>query len=190
MSDYKVRVAEAIESALPDGLESTSTLDFGSGDGWYWNRFEQTKAFGTVTGVDVQLRDAVIREPLIYDGSTLPYADRDFELSYAIDVLHHCPDPVASLTEMARCTRGWLVLKDHVARNSIDFAALSVLDEVGNRKFGIPSRYHYQRKWEWLDAMSDLDFELMALDWPVDANGGLLGHYTKRLNFVGVWRRR
>lgn len=180
----------AIERRLPADAQPKRTLDFGSGDGWYWDRFASSNRLGTIEGVDVQLRDEVVREPQMYDGTTLPFEDESFDLAYAIDVLHHCPDPIAAISELTRCTNEWLVIKDHTHRNKLEFGVLSVLDEIGNRKFGIPSRYRYQRKWEWLEYIDGLGFEQVLLDWPVDSNGGLVGRYTKRLNFLGVWRRR
>lgn len=189
MSDYKQRVAEAIEAALPSELKADRTLDFGSGDGWYWDRFDTSGRLGSIQGIDVQRRDHEVRPPELYDGVRLPFDDDEFDVAYSIDVIHHCPDPVAALKEIDRVASDWLVIKDHTYRTPVGFAALSVLDEIGNRKFGIPSRYRYQHRWAWLDELADLGWSLQTLQWPLDCNGGAIGVATRRLNFLAIWER-
>src|SRR5881392_299865 len=116
MSAYKARVLEILASVLRGHGPVERALDFGAGDGWFAVR-----------------RARSVHEVMLYDGTHLPFDDRSFDLAYALDALHHCPDPLASLRELARCTRWALLLKDHVHQGSAGRAALAVLDDVGNR---------------------------------------------------------
>ena len=113
--------------------------------------------------VDVQRRAKCHAEPLIYDGTTLPFDDRSFDLVYAMDVLHHCTDPRASLRELARCSSRYVLIKDHTYRRPLGRLALGLLDEIGNRRFGVPCRYEYQQGWEWSEWLQQEGFAVAQL---------------------------
>ncbi len=115
--------------------------------------------------------------------------DRSVELAYAFDVLHHCPEPVAVLRELMRCTDRYLLLKDHTFRNRSDRWVLAALDEIGNRRFGVPSVHKYQRGWEWVGRIEAEGFERCALVTPVRLAGFPLGLVANKLQFIGLWRR-
>src|SRR5213595_1730187 len=82
-----------------------------------------------------------------------------------------------------------LLLKDHVHQGSAGRAALAVLDEVGNRRFGVASPRNYQARWEWLPPLADAGFGLRALVHPAACHRGPLGWATNRLQFVALWTR-
>jgi len=119
----------------------------------------------------------------------LPFADRAFDLGYSIDVLHHCPEPRLNLCELLRCTGRYLLLKDHTYRSRAGWLALAVMDELGNRRFGVRSRYHYQRGWEWNAAIEEAGFSLEKLVHPAVCHSGLLGRTTNHLQYIALWRR-
>jgi SAM-dependent methyltransferase len=107
-----------------------------------------------------------------YDGARLPFADRSFDLVYAIDVLHHAASPRALVRELARCARKHLLLKDHTYRSIAGRWTLRLLDEVGNRRFGIVSPGLYQRGWEWLPWLEAEGFRQKALVHPLRCHEG------------------
>jgi SAM-dependent methyltransferase len=164
-------------------------LDFGSGDGWFANEFGCGGLARDVVAVDVMPRELSYVQPLVYDGKHLPFADRTFDLVSSIDVLHHCPDPRASLREALRCTGRFFLLKDHTYRGLAGKLALCVLDEVGNRRFGVSSPYHYQRAREWFPWIAEAGFALRRLIHPAPCHRGVLGWATNRLQFIGLWER-
>jgi SAM-dependent methyltransferase len=142
-----------------------------------------------VAAIDVLRREKTLIEIQLFDGDNIPYDDRYFDLSMAIDVVHHTEDPIRTLQEILRCTKEWLLLKDHTFRNLAGWGTLCLLDEIGNRRFGVPSVYHYQRQWEWLDIIQESGFHLERLVYPSLCHTGLLGWATNSLQFVGLWRR-
>jgi SAM-dependent methyltransferase len=166
-----------------------SVLDFGCGDGFFATRMAPLLGTDDITPIDVYRRPNCLVEPLLYDGTVLPFADRQFELSYAIDVLHHCKDPLASLRDLMRCTDRYLFLKDHTYAGAAGYAALCVLDELGNRRFHIPSLYHYQKRMAWVELIEAAGWRRRALQWPAPVHTGLLGAATNGLQFVGLWER-
>ncbi len=195
MNPYRVRTLPVLEDLIrhassdsaASGAPCRAALDFGSGDGWFASRL--APRFAALTAVDVVRRDTVLVEPRLYDGGTLPFPDRAFDLAYSVDVVHHCPDPGAALAELARCARSWLLLKDHTYRTPAGFAALCVLDELGNRRFGIPSPRRYQRGWEWERRLEVLGFSLERRVHPLACHAGALGALTNRLQFAALFRR-
>lgn len=187
---YRERTLAHLQAALDQAGPIANALDFGSGDGFFCHHLRASGHLGAVTPVDVVQRRHSIVRPQLYDGQRLPFADASFELCYAVDVVHHCPDPLAALAEMLRCSRRWLLLKDHNCQGALGHLTLAVLDELGNRRFGIPSPGRYQRDWAWARWLEGRGLERVHWQHPVASHVGLMGRATNGLQFVGLWRRR
>jgi SAM-dependent methyltransferase len=186
---YRPRVHALLASLLRAEAPLARVLDFGAGDGWYGERLLRAGLAVEIEAVDVAPRAAPVRPVRLYDGVRLPYDDRSFDLALAVDVLHHCAEPLASLADLARCSARLLLLKDHVHHRRAGALALALLDELGNRRFGIPSPRHYQAAWEWLPAIAALGWRLERLIHPARCHRGPLGWATNHLQFVALWRR-
>ena len=165
-------------------------LDFGSGDGWFAQRVRTTGVASEVVAIDVLTRRRPFVAPLLYDGQRLPFPDRSFDLVYAVDVLHHCPEPIVGLREMLRVSRGDVVLKDHTFNNRAERVLLGLLDELGNRRFGVPSLYRYQRGWEWLPEFAAAGFRQVELQHPLVCDPRAPWRWwTPSVQFLGLWER-
>ena len=189
MNPYRQRILPMLLELLRDRTPIGTALDFGSGDGWFATQLQQSGLIGALTPVDVKRREKTLVEPRLYDGCRLPFPDRSFDLVYSVDVLHHCPDPVESLRDLIRCSNRLLVLKDHTWRTKIGKLGLAVLDELGNRKFGIPCLYRYQHRWDWFPIIEEAGFRLVRLIHPAPCHTGLLGRLTNPLQFAAIWER-
>jgi len=117
----------------------------------------------SIEAVDVQPRPITVHPVSIYDGNRLPYGDNEFPLVYAVDVLHHCQDPLVALKECLRVCSGCFMLKDHCYRTRVGWWTLALLDELGNRCLSVPSRYKYQRGFEWFPVIESEGFRLLLL---------------------------
>jgi SAM-dependent methyltransferase len=188
MNAYRRNVLAVVQDLLAPLGQVERALDFGAGDGWFAAELTRAKVFAAVSAVDVQLRDKVFVTPTLYDGHRLPFCDREFDLAYAIDVLHHAPNPRSALTEVLRCTRRHFIIKDHTYSTALGYLTLCVLDELGNRRFHIPSRYKYQREWEWFTWLAEGGFKLVRLIHPVVCHKGALG-MTNGLQFAAHFER-
>lgn len=189
MNPYRVRVWQQIhEIALAHG-PFRQVLDFGSGDGWFASQFNRSGLAERLVPLDVKRRENVFVEPQLYSGGGLPFVDGEFELVYSIDVLHHCPDPMAQIMELERCSRRYLLLKDHNYETQFGRLALVVMDELGNRRFGIPSPYHYQRKWQWHNHLLTRGWREIVFRHPAHCHAGLLGAATNSLQFIALYVR-
>jgi SAM-dependent methyltransferase len=96
-----------------------SVLDVGCGEGVLTVEWAGRLGDGRVVGVD--LDDPKLRaewaarsrpnlEFRAEDARSLPFAGCEFDLAAAIEVLEHVPEPEATLAEMARVARRWLLV--------------------------------------------------------------------------------
>lgn len=190
MSSYRANVWALVRPLLAGLGPLDRALDFGSGDGWFTAQARALNLAREIVPVDVQRRRSVLVEPLRYDGARLPFEDRSFDLAFAIDVLHHCPDSATSLRDLLRCTRRYLLLKDHTYATPLGRMALMALDELGNRRFGVVSRYRYQRRWEWLPVIEGAGFRRRALVHPARCETRPpISWFSAPLQFIGLWER-
>jgi len=190
MNPYRKRVWSILEPILRACAPLKSVLDFGSGDGWFASQVLAQKLTGYLVALDVKRRDAVFVEPTIYlPGSPLPFADRTFDLVYSVDVLHHCDDPFAQLDELIRVSRRYLLIKDHNHFGPVGRLTLAVLDELGNRRFGIPSPYRYQHAWNWNTHLAQRGWIQKTLIHPARCHTGPMGALTNGLQYVALYER-
>jgi SAM-dependent methyltransferase len=96
-----------------------SVLDVGCGEGVLTQRWALRDPTVRVVGID--LDDPKLRaeweqrrlpnlEFRVQEATTLPFADGEFDLACAIEVLEHLPLPRASLEEMSRVAQRWLLV--------------------------------------------------------------------------------
>ena len=108
------------------------------------HKWAQRLRDGRVVGIDLEdpaiqaewtKRQAPNLEYKIMKAERLPFADGEFELASAIEVLEHVPDPEHTVSEMARVARGGHVLVS-VPREplwrGLNMARGAYLKELGN----------------------------------------------------------
>lgn len=188
ITQYRPRVLTGLEDLLRP-LPIARALDFGAGDGYFASNISRLPGIEQVAPVDVVERKTSVMVPQIYDGHRLPFDDRSFDLAYAVDVLHHCPDPLHAIDDMARCSSRFLLIKDHTYNTFLGRLWLGVLDEIGNRRFGIPSIYNYQLGWKWVGHIEARGWRRLSLQHPLVCQVGLLGTLTNSLQWIGLWER-
>jgi ubiquinone/menaquinone biosynthesis C-methylase UbiE len=103
------------ERNLEDLLHSTepqSLLDVGCGEGVLTQRWANALAPARVVGIDLddpliaaewERRQAPNLTYIAQRAERLPFADGEFDVVTAIELLEHVPDPAHTLAEMARC---------------------------------------------------------------------------------------
>jgi SAM-dependent methyltransferase len=146
---YRLQVTDYIARLLPSG--TLDVIDVGSGDGYLGAVFQTFRPGTRVTGVETQRRELTRPgfEPILFDGSHLPFADRAFDVAILSNVLHHADDQLAVLAETCRVTRHRVIIKDHLARHFLDRGKLALLDIAGNRRFGADTQGVYLDRAEW-----------------------------------------
>lgn len=189
ITGYRDRTYAMVRDTMRALGPVATAVDVGAGEGWYAKHLMDDGVVARITPVEVQRRALTLVEPVLYDGVRLPFADRAVELVYAVDVVHHAGDPFALLDDMARIASRWLVLKDHTYASWFGKTTLAILDELGNRRFGIPSPGRYQHAWDWLPRLKAAGFVPRTMTHPAPCHTGVLGSLTNRLQFVAAFER-
>ena len=153
MRGFESTLDELWDHAAPD-----SALDVGCGEGVLTERLARRLDVGRVVGVD--LEDPKLRaewasrtrpslEFRSYTGPDLPFADNEFDIACAIEVLEHVPDPARTLAEMVRVARRHVLVS--VPREPL-WRALNVLRGAYLRELGnTPGHVNHWSKGGFLD---------------------------------------
>ncbi len=120
MAGFERTLDELFELAAP-----TSVLDVGCGEGVLVHHWAKRLGTGRVVGIDLEeqsiqagwaehqapnLEYRVMEAGRAEEAENLPFADGEFDLASAIEVLEHVPDPEHTLGEMARCAERHLLV--------------------------------------------------------------------------------
>jgi SAM-dependent methyltransferase len=114
MSAFQRTLDELFEQSDP-----SSVLDVGCGEGVLVHQWAQRLGDRRVVGIDLQeesiqagwaQRQAPNLEYRVMAAEDLPFAENEFDLASAIEVLEHVPDPEHTLAEMARCAERYLLV--------------------------------------------------------------------------------
>jgi SAM-dependent methyltransferase len=114
MAGFERNLDELFELAAPRSL-----LDVGCGEGVLVEGWAKRLGDGRVVGIDLEeesiqagwaQRQAPNLEYRVMEAENLPFADGEFELASAIEVLEHVPDPAHTVAEMARCAERHLLV--------------------------------------------------------------------------------
>ena len=96
-----------------------SVLDVGCGEGVLTHKWAQRLRDGRIVGVDLEdpaiqaewtTRQAPNLEYRVMKAERMPFADDEFDVATAIEVLEHVPDPAHTVAEMARVAQRWLLV--------------------------------------------------------------------------------
>ncbi|HMD56985.1 MAG TPA: class I SAM-dependent methyltransferase [Solirubrobacteraceae bacterium] len=114
MAGFQSSLDELFAAAAPRSL-----LDVGCGEGVLVHDWAGRLGDGRVVGVDLEEesiqagwaeRRAPNLEYRVVASADLPFAENEFDLATAIEVLEHLPDPEHTLAEMARCAERHLLV--------------------------------------------------------------------------------
>jgi len=114
MAGFERTLDELLGRAAPSTI-----LDVGCGEGVLVEQWADRPAVERIVGIDLedeglQAEWAKRRRPnleyKVMPAENLPFAEREFDLASAIEVLEHVPDPAHTVAEMARVARGHLLV--------------------------------------------------------------------------------
>ncbi|MDQ3723067.1 MAG: class I SAM-dependent methyltransferase [Actinomycetota bacterium] len=114
MGAFERTLDELFEQAAPQSL-----LDVGCGEAVLTHKWAQRLADRRVVGIDLddpllhaqwEQRPAPNLSYRVMKAENLPFADDEFDVATAIEVLEHVPDPAHTVAEMARVASGHLLV--------------------------------------------------------------------------------
>jgi SAM-dependent methyltransferase len=147
---------------------NAKVLDVGCGDGLISRMIADVRKDITIKGVDVLLREKSFIDVKLYDGKKLPFEDDEFDAVIFIDVLHHTTNQMELLKEARRVTSNCLIIKDHLNNGWIDNKLLTIMDSVGNKRFGVNLTYEYWSLDQWKEAFKKIN--LSVSEWITELN--------------------
>jgi 2-polyprenyl-3-methyl-5-hydroxy-6-metoxy-1,4-benzoquinol methylase len=140
------RLMAAFERTLDELFEQAdpaSLLDVGCGEAVLTHTWARRLGERRVVGIDLDdpllhaewdKRQAPNLTYQVMKAENLPFADGEFDVASAIEVLEHVPDPAHTVAEMARVASGWLLVS--VPREplwrGLNMARGAYLKELGN----------------------------------------------------------
>ncbi len=138
MGGFERTLEELFSRAAP-----ASVLDVGCGEGVLTSRWADRPVVERIVGIDLEdpklqaeweERRRTNLEYRVMRAENLPFADGEFDLAAAIEVLEHVPDPEHTVAEMARVSSGHLLIS--VPREplwrALNVARGAYLGELGN----------------------------------------------------------
>jgi 2-polyprenyl-3-methyl-5-hydroxy-6-metoxy-1,4-benzoquinol methylase len=114
MAGFEGTLAELFARAAPE-----SVLDVGCGEGVLTHQWAQQLGERRIVGIDLddeklkaewQTRQRPNLEYQTMLAENMPFADDEFDMACAIEVLEHVPDPAHTVAEMARVARRHLLV--------------------------------------------------------------------------------
>lgn len=120
-----------------------SLLDVGCGEAHHTHKWAQQLGDKRVVGIDLddptlkkfwEERTAPNLEYKILKAENMPFADNEFEVASAIEVLEHVPDPSHTIAEMARVANKYLLVsvpREPIWR-AVNMARGAYIKQLGN----------------------------------------------------------
>jgi SAM-dependent methyltransferase len=114
MNGFESTLEELWHRAAPESI-----LDVGCGEGVLTEQWADKLGSGRIVGIDLddpklkaewEKRQRGNLEYRVEDATNLSFADNEFDMATAIEVLEHVPDPERTVSEMARVAKRWVLV--------------------------------------------------------------------------------
>lgn len=161
MASLSSRAKKMASFVSPYLSKDERVLDFGSGDGLV------AEALAKETGANITLLDVVNANmselpEVIYDGQKIPFADKEFEKSMSLMVLHHTKDHKGLVEELKRVTRSELIITEDIYNNALELLIVKALDLTNKLiDWDMPVNLSFKKDGEWKEFFKENGLELL-----------------------------
>ncbi len=154
-----LRAENFVELFAPYLPSESRILDIGGGWGFYAEPL--ARRGHQVTVLDV-VKPGFQKAPVVvYEGGRMPFADKSFDASLLITVLHHIPNPEAVIREARRVTRKTLIVIEDIYQHSMGRWWTILRDMIYNFEFvGHPCQF--KKAAEWIEVFKSEGFSLQS----------------------------
>lgn len=138
MANFEDTLDDLWKQASPNSI-----LDVGCGEGVLTHKWAERLGDGRIVGIDLdepelkaawEHRQRENLEYRILEATKLPFADNEFEMTTAIEVLEHVPEPASTIAEMGRVAAKYVLVS--VPREplwrGLNMARGSYIKDLGN----------------------------------------------------------
>ncbi len=154
-------ISDEIAKEIPDNI---SILDIGCGDGSISDRIIKKKPGTVIEGIDIMERPMCLIPYKNFDGMTIPYPENSFNSVLIVDVLHHTYKIKELMKNAVATSNKYVIIKDHIYKNKIDFLTLKFMDWVGNAPHGVEIIYNFKKEKFWMELFEDLNLEIVSMN--------------------------
>ncbi len=188
---FKRRI-DVISDAINNKLPSVSTiLDIGCGDGSISKQIIDKRGNVKIVGIDIMKRPECHIEYVSFDGKNIPFKDQSFDAIQLVDVLHHTNDIKTVMLESVSKTNQYVIIKDHIYRNKLDFSILRFMDWIGNAPHGVEIIYNFQKEKFWMDLFKELNLEIVSFENKINLYPWMFNWiFGRKLHFVAILKRK
>ena len=135
-------------------------LDVGCGDGLLASLILERRRDAEISGIDVLVREKARIPVTGFNGSTIPFPDKSFDVVMFVDVLHHTVDPRLLLSEAKRVAGKAILIKDHRLNGFLARPTLRIMDWVSNAPHRVVLPYNYWSHQTWQEVFASLNLSV------------------------------
>lgn len=131
-------------------------LDFGAGRCYIAEELEKSNL--DVTCLDVKNLSQTRKKVVVYNGKKIPFKSNKFDTALIAYVLHHCEDPSNMLEEVARVTKGNIVIFEDTKPNAL----VNIMDFLSNKLRGVETPFKFMTENQWIAVFKKLNLRVIA----------------------------
>ena len=139
--------------------EGDSILDVGSGNGLVSWELKQLGYNVTPIDINSQEFDATVK-PIVYDGDSIPFEDKKFDVALLLSVLHHTENPEDILKEVGRVANRIIINEDIYDSKAQKYLTL-LTDSIVNLGYS-PCPRTNKNDTLWKDTFYKLNYQLLG----------------------------
>ena len=135
-------------------------LDIGLGNGYIAREIQENSGIN-MTGVDIIDYNKTKVKNILFDGKILPFKDKEFDIAFITEVLHHCDDPGAIIDEAKRVSSKIVILED-IYVNRVHLYIMKAYDFIMNVRHGVNTPFNFHKHEDWLKIFSKKSMKVIA----------------------------